>query len=1138
MEYLPKQHYREYGLGVLLIIGLYLSKIHNFLLFHIFVELASIIVAVSVFLLAWNSRRFANSDCYLLLGIAYLFVGGIDLLHTLTYKGMNIFQGDSTNISIQLWISARYIESFSLFTFPLLVKNQSRIQPEYFFLFYLFIFILDIVAIFWLGNFPTCFVTGVGLTPFKISSEIIICVIFAGALLHLYQKRDFFNTEVLKWLRLSILFAISGELFFTLYSDLYDTTNFLGHYCKLCSYYLIYKAIVETTLLKPLENLFLGLHQEIKRGQTIESELRRSEHRLKESQEIAKIGSWELDIATQKMTWSNQVFHLFERDSTQGEPSYKEFLKYYSVESLEILIACIQKAVKQQAVCHHDLQVHLPSGRIAYHFIIIKPILEDEQGEVRKLFGVIQDITERKQMGEALYKSEERFELAMQGVSDGLWDWNLETDEVYYSPRWKEMLGYPEHEIGTHPSEWRRLVHPEDEGAVLKIIRAYLDKRIPFFRITFRMRHKEGHYIWILGRAIGVWDEQGKPIRMVGTHIDLTEQKQVELALYQSKQALEQANAQLSQFKTTLDMTLDAVFMLDPEKLKFSYINAGFVNLLGYTHYELLQTNLTDLETETFSGAGFSLGSFLPVQRYETEYRHKNGQLIPVEVFLQYISITEQSCFVGIVRDITDRKRAEIALRQAKEEAEHAQQVAEIANQAKSTFLASMSHELRTPLNGILGYTQILKRDATLTIQQREGIDIIHRSAEYLLTLINDILDLSKVEAQRMELYPTEFELSKFLQGIVELFQIRAQQKGINFIHQISPTLPKIVNADETRLRQVLFNLLSNAVKFTQEGSVTLQIEQQQDLVSFQIADTGIGIEQTMLEAIFLPFEQVGHADHKVQGTGLGLAIAKKLVNLMEGKLQVTSELGRGSRFWFEIALPAVTEPKHVALETETCVDTIVGFEGLPRKILIVDDKIENCKILTQLFSALGFITAEAYNGVQALEKLEQWQPDLIFMDLIMPIMDGLTATETIRKNPAFDKIVIIAVSASVFSTHQSQSKAVGCDDFIAKPWRTAELLRCVQKHLHLTWVHQATTEKTQSTVKADIYAYPLTTEQASTLLDLTMRGNIDGIVALTEQLEQTDSQLVPLARTIRQMTEPLQKKKIRAIANYYLENS
>jgi CheY-like chemotaxis protein len=288
----------------------------------------------------------------------------------------------------------------------------------------------------------------------------------------------------------------------------------------------------------------------------------------------------------------------------------------------------------------------------------------------------------------------------------------------------------------------------------------------------------------------------------------------------------------------------------------------------------------------------------------------------------------------------------------------------------------------------------------------------------------------------------------------------------------------------------------------------------------------------------FLPFEQVGDVNYKAQGTGLGLAISKKLVVLMGGKLQVNSQLGQGTRFWFEIDLPEIAKSTTISTDSETWADNIIGFEGNPRKILIADDQPENCSVLNDLFTSLGFLTAEVYDGAQAVAKVKQWQPDLIFMDLVMPVMDGLTATQQIRKELKLDKVIIIAISASASNAHQDQSKEMGCNDFIAKPWHTTELLQCVQKHLKLEWTYQQVTIEKKRPTADDVFTkdYPLDPKQAAVLLDLTMRGNIDGIIALLEQLERVDSQLEPLAHLIRQMTEPLQKKKICAIAQHYLE--
>src|SRR5919199_3130810 len=318
-------------------------------------------------------------------------------------------------------------------------------------------------------------------------------------------------------------------------------------------------------------------------------------------------------------------------------------------------------------------------------------------------------------------------------------------------------------------------------------------------------------------------------------------------------------------------------------------------------------------------------------------------------------------------QEICDRKRAEEA--------------AQAANRAKSEFLANMSHELRTPLNGILGYTQIFKKDKTLTEQQKNGIGIIHQCGEHLLTLINDILDLSKIEARKMELFPKDFYFSEFLECIAEICRIRAEQKGLVLIYETITPLPKVIRADEKRLRQVLINLLGNAVKFTDKGRVTFRVGYQEGKVRFQVEDTGIGIAPNQLEEIFLPFQQVGEYSRETEGTGLGLAISRQLVQMMGASLNVLSTLGKGSVFWLDLDLPEVDQGADVGKVDER---PIIGFKGSKRKVLVVDDKWTNRSVLVNLLEPLGFEVVEATDGLDGLAKAPEFQPDLILMDLVM----------------------------------------------------------------------------------------------------------------------------------------------------------
>jgi signal transduction histidine kinase/ActR/RegA family two-component response regulator len=402
------------------------------------------------------------------------------------------------------------------------------------------------------------------------------------------------------------------------------------------------------------------------------------------------------------------------------------------------------------------------------------------------------------------------------------------------------------------------------------------------------------------------------------------------------------------------------------------------------------------------------------------------------------------------------REHLEDLVRDRTAELRMAKERAEIANDAKSAFLARMSHELRTPLNAIMGYAQILKMDKTLTDRQVTGLNTIHSSGEHLLLLIIDILDLSRIEAGKTELNTSTVHPQTFLSGIIDIIRIRAEEKRLDFDFDRASDLPSAVQVDEKRLRQVLLNLLSNAVKFTESGRVRLGVKTanmdtgtRQVTLRFEVQDTGTGIPAAEQERIFEPFEQAGDARSRAGGTGLGLAISRQLVRLMGGDIHVESQHGQGSLFWFELTLPWVDPDPALPRPASA----MTGYQGPRRKILIADDVPANRSMLIDLLRPMGFEMLEANNGQSAMDQIRSNTPDLILMDLTMPVLDGLEAIQLIRQDAALRHLPVIALSANASNSDHQQALAAGANGFMPKPFERANLLTQLEVHLGLVWL-------------------------------------------------------------------------------------
>ncbi|MGL4622624.1 ATP-binding protein [Chroococcidiopsis sp.] len=459
----------------------------------------------------------------------------------------------------------------------------------------------------------------------------------------------------------------------------------------------------------------------------------------------------------------------------------------------------------------------------------------------------------------------------------------------------------------------------------------------------------------------------------------------------------------------------------------------------------------------------------------------------------------------------------------------HAKNAAELANRAKSEFLANMSHELRTPLNAILGFSQLMNRETSLSNRQQENLRIINRSGEHLLSLINDILDLAKIESGKMTLYSTDFDLYVLLESIKEMLTLRAESKGLQLTIECSKNLPQYIKTDDKKLRQVLINLLGNAIKFTSVGSVTLRVElagdrqpiindQQPITIHFEVADTGVGIAPTEINSVFEVFVQTDIGKQSQQGTGLGLPIAKRFVELMGGKITVSSELGKGTVFQFYIQALASETSKIVG---QKITRRVIGLQPNQQeyRILVVDDRWENRQLLLKLLQPIGFQVKEAVNGQEAIKIWQQWQPHLIWMDMRMPVMNGYEATQKIKSHLQGQATAIIALTASTFEEEKAVILSTGCDDFVRKPFHEEVIFDKMTQFLGVRYIYEEIYSKniSEASTVEKLTAEALAVMSNEWLMNLSEAAALIDEEQIAQLVSQIPAEYQALAQSIQQ---------------------
>jgi PAS domain S-box-containing protein len=644
------------------------------------------------------------------------------------------------------------------------------------------------------------------------------------------------------------------------------------------------------------------------------------------------------------------------------------------------------------------------------------------------------EVAERRRAEELLKISESRWKFALEGAGDGMWDWDLVADRVYFSPRWKTMLGFAEADIGSHPREWDERLHPDDRPAVQQAFRDYITGITADYAVEFRLRCRDGGWKWILSRGMVVArNDAGQPTRVIGTHTDLSERKSAELQLAENRRFLEMV----------INTAVDPIFVED-SALRYQLVNDAFCSFTGYPREALLGRTAREVfpadEAASFAAKDYELLAGARLTIGESRMTDASGQshLIVIRKGL-YLDQGGERYIVGILRDITEQARVAAELLQARE-------AAVAAAQAKSSFLANMSHEIRTPLNAILGFSQLLLRDPQLLPVQEERLRIINRNGTYLLGLINEILEMARIEAGRVDLHEDVFDLPALFADVADTFAPEVAGKNLWLTVDEVAGLPHRVVGDAAKLRQVLLNLVGNAVKFTRSGGVNVRAHCEprgDDLrLSVEVEDNGRGIPAELIPDLFSPFARARDVEGQ-QGSGLGLPISQDYVRRMGGEIQVTSTPGKGSCFRFDLklkfppeGLPAVPrEQVHMAR---------LSADQPTYRVLVADDSADARELLLQLFSEAGFAAEAVPDGAAAIDRLRQWHPHLILMDLHMPELDGIAAIRLVRENDPARVIKVIAISSSVLAENRAAALAAGADDFIGKPFLVDELWRTV----------------------------------------------------------------------------------------------
>lgn len=775
---------------------------------------------------------------------------------------------------------------------------------------------------------------------------------------------------------------------------------------------------------------------------------------LRESQSIAQVGGWKVNPEIGFLMWTEEVYRLVEHP--MNEPMDLESgLVYYSPADLPLVVGLIEQAWQTGRGFARECGMITRNGRHFWAELRCTGRVADPKGDY--LAGTFQDITQRKQTEAALQEERRVRDTLLESIPGVFYAIDGNGIFTFWNHHFEQVTGRSAEEL-RHIKVLDLFEGDERTQVAERIQQVFLEGQSD---VEARLVTKDGQRLpyYFTGRRI---EMGGQPI-LVGAGVDVGRlmaaedelrriNEDLEARVRQNTADLQASYAKLRDTEFAMNQAGIGIAWVNTNSGEFIYINAFACQLVGYSEQEMLKSTVHDISPDLTDQQFRELVDICRTQgrlQVEVLARAKDGRTIPVEVAAYYLpgKAGEPDRLIEFITDISARKQAELDIQQAKESAE-------FANQAKSAFLANMSHEIRTPLNAILGLNHLMQT-GTLPPEQAERLQKMEVASRHLLSIINDILDLSKIEAGRMELETDNFHLSGVIDNVSSIIRDAAQSKGL--VVEIDPDgVPVWLRGDVTRLRQALLNLASNAVKFTEHGSISLRallLETRGDelLVRFEVADTGIGLSTEQLGRLFQNFQQADSSTaRKYGGTGLGLSLTKRLVEMMGGEVGANSAVGQGSTFWFTIIL----QHGHGPMPTVDAADLTLSAEHRVRElhrdahILIAEDNPINIEVAQQMLHAAGLDVVVAPNGRVAFEKAGSERFDLILMDMQMPEMDGIEATKAIRCLPAYATTPILALTANAFAEDRRACLQAGMNDVLTKPVEPTQLYDALARWL------------------------------------------------------------------------------------------